>query len=121
MTETVTDNVTEEWRPIPGAPGYEASTEGRIRGRRGRVLTPVRRGGPGGQDYLAVWIYSGSKKSRYREYVHILVCKTFHGRRPRRDSVVSHKDDNKENCRPDNLEWSSHLHNNHYRRRKYAA
>ncbi|MGE0278313.1 MAG: NUMOD4 motif-containing HNH endonuclease [Nitrospiraceae bacterium] len=94
--------MTEEWRPVPGYSGYSASSDGRIKGRRGRVLKPQPRGGPTGQDYLAVWI--GHSK---REYVHILVCIAFHGPRPFRGAVVMHLDDDKTNCRASNLRWDT--------------
>lgn len=125
--ETVTDPVTVEWRPIPGAPGYEASSEGEIRshrrGSKGKILKPWRRGGPDGQAYRAVWISGGSRQKRRKAYVHELVAAAFHGRRPSKLYVVSHLDEDKENCRPDNLKWDTQLGNMKWwgQRRRSAA
>lgn len=86
----------EEWRAIPGWDHYEASSKGRIRRRDGgryggRVLS--QRGRRGG--YLAVTM---------RPSVHQLVAAAFHGRRDV-GFVPNHKNGNKKDNVPSNLEW----------------
>lgn len=66
----------EEWRPIPSAPGYEASDQGRIRSLRRahpRVLKPS----PATKGYMRVGI-----DQRRVATIHRLVCEAFYGPRP---------------------------------------
>lgn len=103
-----------EWRPIPGHPGYEASSEGEIRSVE-RVVTYVngrQRRFPSvvlktrmGHHYPVVAIGTGG---RYRgsHPVHQLVAAAFHGVRP--DGMhACHNDGNIWNNRPSNLRWDT--------------
>lgn len=109
----------EEWRDIPDWEGlYQASTLGRIkslprrvriggghwRTTRERIMRPgIHRGyrkvtlhRPGGEDWT--------------EFVHRLVCKTFHPH-PGGDVIVAHNDGDPSNNAPSNLRWASTLEN----------
>lgn len=112
------EHCNEEWRVIPGSEGYyEASSEGRIRSvaiqtsstgrKRGRVLSPKphrRRKG-----YLCIrFCVPGAKKKSAT--VHQSVALTFIGPVPE-GCQVNHKDGNKENNRPGNLEYVTVLEN----------
>lgn len=111
------DLENEEWRLIPGFPGYEASSLGRVRSidrlvkqgnrwgqviekqQKGRILSPrIDRYG-----YHKVnpcvngrVIYTG---------VHRLVCAAFHG--PNSSKMAAHNDGNPSNNRPENLRWAT--------------
>lgn len=99
----------EEWRPIPKTDGlYSASSLGRIRSesvpgrtgrQRGRVLTPA----VGRKGYLQFRV-SMLDGSEYTIRVHRAVAYAFHGPS---DQEVNHKDGNKLNNRPDNLEYTT--------------
>ncbi len=107
----------EYWLPIPDSGGhYEASSLGRVRSldrtlpwghtvRRqpGRVLKPGRdRNG-----YLCLCIcHDGLRQT---SNVHRLVARAFHGEALGRE--VNHKDGDKTNNRPENLEWCSRAQN----------
>lgn len=104
----------EQWAPIPSAPGYEASTLGRIRSldrvvaaragstalRRGRALKP--HSGRGG--YLNVCL-SGLARRRTRA-VHLLVLEAFDGPRPA-GLVARHMNGNHLDNRAENLQWGT--------------
>lgn len=91
--------LTETWRPIPDCAGYWASSGGRLRGRRGAVLRPSRHKRTG---YLTVSIsLDGVIRTRL---VHRLVAAAFYGPCPN-GLEVNHKDGNKINCQPENLEY----------------
>ena len=100
----------EEWRPVPGHPGYEASSLGRVRSvdrwitdslgrncfRTGAVLHPGRRGK-----------YHRTNLGPARcVTVHVIICTVFHGPKPSRKHQVAHKDGNHHNDRADNLRWA---------------
>lgn len=93
----------EEWRPIPGYDGlYEASSLGRIRNTKGRVLT---------EGTIGMWGYR--QKNLWRKgqgakpwKVHRLVCLAFHPLIEGK-THVNHIDGDKLNNRADNLEWVS--------------
>ena len=102
--------MAEDWRPIPGFEGYEASTFGRIRSVD-RVLGDGRRAGgvvlvPTEDDngYLRVTLYPGGRKQTVQ--VHVAVTLAFHGPRPR-GREARHLDGVKMNCRPGNLAWGT--------------
>lgn len=102
----------EEWRPCFGFPSYEASSKGRLRRvESGKVLAPIR-------------LQSGYVQYRPRkdgktcqEYAHRLVLLTFVGkppadmRCPNGNHINNQRDDN----RLCNLEWTEHRHNLRHR------
>lgn len=111
MSNALAFNETaEEWRPLPSGNFYEVSSFGRIRswkcqGRRfglrrksPRILRPkITRGG-----YLSVALQVDGRSSH--RTVHSIVAEVFLGERPD-GCVVNHKDFNKQNNHPDNIEY----------------
>lgn len=103
-------NPIESWQPIPGYPSYEASDLGRIRRIYATKKTPA-----GfmptitlAQKYLRVWI--SEDFFRGHKLVHQLVMLTFRGPTPE-GLEIRHLDDNKQNCRLDNLQFGTHAQN----------
>lgn len=94
-----------DWVEIPGFPGYLANELGRIKGPKGKVLSPHKTKRTG---YLTV---SPSMGGRIRtKLVHRLVALAFLGPCP--DNMeVNHKDGVRTNCRADNLEYLTHSDN----------
>jgi hypothetical protein len=94
---------TEQWNPVPSAPGYFASANGEIlskRRRKPRVLTPIE--ADSGHLYIFV--------NRKKRWVHHLVIEAFGHPRPE-GLQCRHLDGNPHNNRPDNLRWGTHLEN----------
>ena len=93
----------EVWRAGPSAPGYEASSLGRIR-RGDRVIagSKLRNG------YIGFSVRTGGKKRSTT--VHALVAEAFHGER-QHGMEVNHKNGMKDDNRPENLEWVTHHEN----------
>lgn len=103
----------EIWKEIPGHPGYEASSHGRIKSMsrvlidkngkkrpwKERILKPQRGSGP--LYYLGVRLGAVPPKT-----IHVLVLLTFVGPRPR-GFVGCHNDGNPTNCKLSNLRWDS--------------
>ena len=108
------ESMTEIWKPIRGYEGfYEASSEGRIRSldREVKVLNQVRHHKGkilaqqiGSSGYRMVAICPEGEKQRMC-LVHRLVALAFIGVPTRHRKEVNHKDHDKSNNRPDNLEW----------------
>jgi hypothetical protein len=106
----------EEWRPVVGFEGwYEASNHGRVKRIRPysghNANRPLRNGGMlsptlAEHGYLVVNLYTGSNASVQQKYVHDLVADAFIGPKPE-GLTVNHKDTNKGNNRPGNLEHIS--------------
>jgi len=105
--------MNEEWKTIPRYPHCEVSDQGNVRykeepnqshtgGPRLRKDRPPKLSGYG---YLMIRINNKD------EYVHVLVTEAFIGPRPSKDYRADHKDDNKTNNNPDNLQWITHAHN----------
>ncbi|MGO1003266.1 HNH endonuclease [Lysobacter sp. CA196] len=93
-----------EWRPIPIAPGYEASSLGTIRNSETlRVLKPW----IAGSGYRYVMLSSRGPRTT----VHRLVAMTFHGLPPTDKPEVAHFDGNCLNNVPQNLRWASRSEN----------
>lgn len=107
----------EEWRAVIGWEGlYEVSSEGRVRSLprivpvtiRGKRATYVTGGkmlslskGNGGYPTVGMHNRGASRK----DSVHVLVCEAFIGPRPSSEHQVNHKDFDKTNNTPGNLEW----------------
>lgn len=105
-------SVAEIWMPIPGRPGYEASSHGRVRSLD-RTVVSIRRGVPVSlrwkgrilknnpqRGYYSVCV-DGAKRSHG---VHVLVALAFIGPAPD-GTEVDHVNGNKRDNRPNNLEY----------------
>jgi hypothetical protein len=109
----------EEWRPIPGHEGYEASSLGRIRsidrwieldGRwgpcqrflRGRILRPYISNASTGGNCLALRL-----GARHRMEVGRGVALAFHGEPPTDEHEAAHQDSDGMNNTPGNLVWAT--------------
>lgn len=66
--------------------------------------------GSSGEGYLQVSVVDISGK-RKNVCIHVLMCSAFHGSKPFDGATVSHKDGNKDNNIPENLEWSTYSDN----------
>lgn len=94
--------MTEEWRDIPDAPGYKASSLGRIRsGRSFKILNPTMTS----RGYLVCEVFFVQKR------VNRLVCAAFHGEAPSIAHHAAHKDGDKKNNVPENLYWATAMQN----------
>ena len=90
--------VTEIWAGLPSAPGYCVSNTGRVIGPRGPLSTPKTGGG-----YFTCSLKIGGKK--ITTTVQRLVLEAFVGPPPTPQHEANHKDGNKTNNCPSNLEW----------------
>lgn len=93
-----------EWRDIPGYSNYLASSIGTLKHIRLNRICNFYETKTSNGTYLA----SGSKddaKQYNSRGTHILICMAFHGLPPTNKHEVNHKDGNKHNNLPDNLEW----------------
>ncbi len=108
----------ENWVSVVGYDGfYEVSDQGSVRSldrmvngrygtkriQRGKVLRPA----PTECGYLFVTLQA-DKRTKYTG-VHRIVCAAFNG--PSDKPTVNHKDGNKHNNVPGNLEWATYLEN----------
>ena len=107
------DSATEEWRNIPGYPGYQASSLGRVRSldkkvrcrggfrlRPGRVLAPVTHH----TGYTLYTLHIGNRQKS--AFGHRLVMDAFVGPLP--DGYVTcHKDGSRQNNRLCNLRYGT--------------
>lgn len=101
------DVVTEIWKPVVGYEGwYSASNEGRIRrdkqvagARAGRILKPGHCRG-----YQVIVLTKNGKRHTFSG--HKLIALAFLGQRPP-GHEVNHKDGDRDNNRPSNLEYVS--------------
>jgi len=97
----VAAHTLEIWKPIPFAPGYFVSNHGRVKGRRGSILSPfTNRGG-----YHIHTFYIAGKY--VKKTTHYVVCTVFNGPRPDNRKHCAHADGNKLNNRPENLRWAT--------------
>jgi hypothetical protein len=93
----------ETWRPIPTAPGYEASSLGRIRNAaRGNVLSPSLNPETG---YLQTTV--SIKGRRKTHAVHRAVCAAFHGEPPTTGHQAAHGNGIRTDNRAENLRWAT--------------
>lgn len=97
----------EQWKPILDWEDlYEASTWGRIRSIKRKGL--VRKQGTSSRGYPDIQLSRNGKKKDFN--VQVLIALTFVGPHPE-GYEVNHKDGNKCNNVPDNLEWITHKEN----------
>ena len=94
----------EQWKNIDNY-DYEVSTKGRVRNlRTGRIMKGIpTRGG-----YLQIGLFKNGERKRF--YIHRLVLETFN---PTDDETleVNHINENVQNNRLENLEWTTHKKN----------
>ena len=111
--------VGEEWRAVPGFPGYEVSSLGRVRSWRDfhggtssvpRILTlrADARGKNGATKAMSATLFNGGKA--YAVSVHKLVLEAFVSPRPC-GHEGSHLDGNPSNNHVSNLMWETHRDN----------
>lgn len=92
----------DEWKPIPGLPGYEASCHGSIRSTSGEPIT--QRPSPTGSGYLV--IDAPVDGTLLTHNVSYLVAKAWVGMPTKNsDGIVIHGDGNRRNNDPANLAW----------------
>jgi len=104
----------EDWRPIEDAPGYEVSSEGRVRSleridalgrpRPGCTLQPSRT--PQGYAFVGLWVDGKCK----RRTVHRLVLETFVGKKPPKHEA-RHLNGERTDNRLTNLAWGTRAEN----------
>lgn len=94
------------WKYIPGFKRYMASNLGEILTLKTANYTK----GVSAGHYLKVSILKDGEAVSKMQYVHILICTAFHGL-PKPGEVVMHLDDNKFNCKENNLKWGSQSQN----------
>jgi hypothetical protein len=105
----------EEWRVIPSAPAYEASSLGRIRrARDGHVMK--QRLGRGG--YLCVMLSTDA--GRVFGTASRRICEAFHGASPTEAHQAAHDDGVRTNNAPGNLRWAT-CRENHADRRRHGT
>ena len=96
------------WKSIPSFPEYEVSTEGQIRNKKLKILTPCNNG----NGYLKVSLGRNNQR-----LIHRLVGETFldlvDGK-----SEIDHINRNKKDNSLQNLRWVSHSENNENRTSK---
>jgi hypothetical protein len=109
MTTTERTSAIGAVVPIDGYDGrYAVTKSGDVLSRlSGRLLKP----GRNKKGYLTVGLFKEGCPQR-SEYVHRLVAVAFHGAKP--GLHVNHKDGDKTNNRPENLEWVTIKENNHH-------
>lgn len=97
----------EEWKPVAGMEDrYEASSLGKVRAvwlKNGKPYGKIMSTSFDEHGYVKIYITVNGKSRCTR--THILVCKAFHGLPPTDLHTVNHKDGNKSNNVPENLEW----------------
>ncbi len=101
----------ETWKNIPGYEDlYRVSDQGRVYSVRNGIILRSR---CNKHRYLRVDLYTrdGKRKSRL---IHRLVALAFLGKPPDQGSVVNHLNFDRQDNRPENLEWCSVQENNRH-------
>lgn len=98
----------EEWKDIAGYEGrYRVSSAGKVLSlASGRTLSP----NPDRKGYFGVNLYKGSRDSRKRIPIHVLVATTFIGPRPE-GMDICHNDGDKTNNYVENLRYGTRSEN----------
>ena len=95
----------EEWRVIPPFPEYEVSSLGRVRNAKNKHILCIYNN----NGYIACSLECGLKRPS-RQRLHRLVAMAFCPK-PEGKEYVNHKDENKQNNIPSNLEWVNNSEN----------
>ncbi len=100
--------MTEEWRNVPGYPGYRVSSFGRVMSSRKGTRVLKASAIAKGKRHLAVLLYDGTGRAgRKTELVHRLVLRAFVGEPPFPEARALHRNDVADDNRVDNLYWGS--------------
>lgn len=104
-----------QWRPIPRLSSYELRIdkdgEPVVRNKITRRIVKFFEVPTTVGTYICCWVIQ-SDGQRRSHGVHVLVCLAFHGEPPsERHTDVNHKDGDKHNNHPDNLEWMTRSEN----------
>ena len=100
----------EQWRVVKGYENmYEVSNFGRVKSLK--FVEKILKTPKNGAGYYSVNLYKNGHMKGY--FVHRLVAETFI-ENPLNLSQVNHKDENKTNNNPDNLEWCTNAYNQNY-------
>lgn len=114
--------LAEEWRAVPGfGDHYEASSFGRVRAKAREVAKNTRYGGVMIQRYESrllnpstekgyLRVHLGFDGKKTKAWVHTLVLLAF-SRQPAEGEVCRHLNGVRDDNRPENLSWGSHLEN----------
>lgn len=118
----------EQWKDIPGFPGYQASSTGRIRSIPRDVK--VGRGAGYTMNFKSTRILSQEKtfvgkkiyyrvplNNKKRMLVHRCVALAFHGLPPDGGSIARHLNDISTDNRPENIQWGTQKENMEDRRK----
>lgn len=90
-----------EIRDIPGYPGYRATSDGRLIGKKGKLMSPHTAKSTG---YMGVTVHVGGKQGML--HVHKGVCLAFHGL-PEPGQEVAHKNGVRTDNRAENVRWKT--------------
>lgn len=89
----------EEWRDVPGFPGYRVSDRGRVRGKSGKIMSPQ----DNGRGYKKVAMRAGGPPKQ--RYLHRVVLQSFLGDPPPGKSQAAHINGDRAGNRLSNLSW----------------
>lgn len=104
-----------EWRVLREFPDYEISNDGRLRRltagsntKAGALIRVTMSSGQSAYPKYGLTVPDGRRLTRN---AHILVAAEFLEPMPADKPLVLHRDDNRMNCRSENLKWGSHPEN----------
>lgn len=106
-TEAPPDLPGESWRSIPTAPGYEASSLGRI--RNAARMRPLSLNSNPQTGYLQFTTSSDGRRKTHT--VHRAVCAAFHGNPPSPKHQAAHGNGDRADNRAVNLRWATRSEN----------
>jgi hypothetical protein len=98
----------EIWTPVKiGESFLKASNLGRVESEYGYKTS----GSLSSDKYMIFNIKINNKQNNKTIRVHEIICTAFHGPKPTDKHIVNHKDRNRVNNRPENLEWMTQKEN----------